>query len=290
MRMNGNSCSRSKGLTETRMDFSRRKLPKEAVTDMRLCMIESVRPYALMLAPAYVYMKVNEKFVAVKAPLDFFTPEELERLKPLGSFFFPSCVDAALRYRETARAVRSLLAWEPKPAKGGAAVLPPAPYELSDALLRLLAPLWGAQAAIEPFFVSTFANELCELLPGDLLKSARDRDVVGYERALLVSGWAVLLALLLGHADLAYLNRLRLGVFREAVGADPAGFAPEITEEASAIHAAHGTRALPSGHFATRASRAGAKLAGRMGRLRELAQAAGQSAPSVFGEGGFVDA
>ena len=56
------------------MDFSRKKLPPDAAEKMRNCPIHSVQPYALMIAPAYVYMKVNKKFVAVKAPLDFFTP------------------------------------------------------------------------------------------------------------------------------------------------------------------------------------------------------------------------
>jgi len=70
------------------MDFRQRKLPKEAAINLRISPIASVKPYALMIAPVYVFMRVNEKFVSVKAPLDFFTPEELERLKSFESFFF----------------------------------------------------------------------------------------------------------------------------------------------------------------------------------------------------------
>ena len=64
------------------MDFSNRKLPVSAAPNMRSVPIGELKPYSLMLAPVYVFLKRNERFVAVKAPMDFFTPEEIERLRP----------------------------------------------------------------------------------------------------------------------------------------------------------------------------------------------------------------
>jgi hypothetical protein len=61
------------------MEFSRKKLGQEAIRELRVCSIASVQPYALMLSPVYAYLPQNAKFVAIKAPLDFFTPEELAR-------------------------------------------------------------------------------------------------------------------------------------------------------------------------------------------------------------------
>src|SRR5689334_8605019 len=105
------------------MNFRPRKLPKEAAMNLRISPIVSVKPYSLMLAPVYVFMRLNEKFVSVKGPLDFFTPEELERLQPFESFFLPEFVDTALPFRQVARNVRALLSWQP--TAQGADQLPP---------------------------------------------------------------------------------------------------------------------------------------------------------------------
>ena len=155
------------------MYFRPTKLPREAAINLRISPIASVKPYSLMLAPVYVFMRLNEKFVSVKGPLDFFTPEELERLKPFESFFLPEFVDAALPFRQIARNVRRLVGWEPE--YKGEEQLPPAPYEVSDAVLRMIGPLWAPGLVIEPFFAAVFANELCELLPPEKLRAARDQ-------------------------------------------------------------------------------------------------------------------
>ena len=81
------------------MEFSKRKLPKEAAHQLRVCPIPSVQPYALMLSPVYVFMKANEKFVSVKAPLDFFTQEELSKLRMYDTFYMPDFVDRTLPFR-----------------------------------------------------------------------------------------------------------------------------------------------------------------------------------------------
>ena len=100
-------------------------------------------------------------------------------------------------------------------------ILSPASYELSDAALRLLAPLWEPGSRIDPFFVTLFAERLCEPLPRELIQETRDRSVDAFERALLRSSWAVFLALHLGYMDLSFLKRLRLQVFREIAQGQP---------------------------------------------------------------------
>jgi hypothetical protein len=276
------------------MDFRPRKLPKEAAINLRISPITSVKPYALMIAPVYVFMRINEKFVSVKGPLDFFTPEELERLKSFESFFLPEFVDAALPFRQVARDVKRLVGWEPK--IDGEAALPPAPYEVSDAVLRMLGPLWGAGLVIEPFFAAVFANELCDLLPVEKLRVARDEDVVRYERAVLRSGWAVFLALHLGYCDLPFLNQLQQRVFDASftgVGIPAVGRAAdvdELLEIAWASMGADATVAVRGEVFASHPGRSAQKIARRLTRIQDEAMILEtQPVPSIRGEKGFVD-
>jgi hypothetical protein len=171
-----------------------------------------------MMAPAYVYMKLNEKFVMMKGAFDFFTEEELERIKTFGSIFFPEEVDTALRFRKVASEVRELLSWNPETAvlhEREAIPLMLSSFELSDAVIRVIGPLWKPGPYIDPYFVSVFVNELCEIITPDLLKSYRDQSIADFEKAVLGSSWAVFLALHLGYNDLNFLNRLRLSVMHE---------------------------------------------------------------------------
>jgi hypothetical protein len=276
------------------MDFTRRKLPREAATQLRICPIASVKPYALMIAPVYVFMRLNEKFVSVKEPLDFFTPEELERLRPFESFFLPEFVDAALAFRQVARNVRALVGWQPE--SQGENQLPPAPYESSDAVLRMIGPLWGAGAVVEPFFAAVFANELCDLLPEQTLRSARDQDVAGYERAILRSGWAVFLALHLGYCDLPFLNSLLRRVFEASFtgvgipGVGPMGEVDELLEIVWASMGPNAAAPVRGDVFGQHPGRAAQKVAGRLGRvLKDGMIAEDQPVPTIYGERGFVD-
>src|SRR5687767_11667820 len=100
------------------MEFTHRKLPAEAYKELRICKVATMAPFALMLAPVYVFMKLNKKFVSVKAPLDFFTPEELERLAPSVILFVPKFVDAVLPFRDAAHQVRALISLKPEEAQG----------------------------------------------------------------------------------------------------------------------------------------------------------------------------
>lgn len=316
------------------MEFHPRKLPPEAALNLRICPIHTVRPFALMLAPVYVFMKLNGKFVSVKAPLDFFTPEELERLKPFESFFLPEFVDVALPFREAARSVLSLLTWQPKPkasrstAKKSASELeapnlpeiplPPAPYELSDAILKILGGLWTPSAVadssgahsigLEPFFIAVFANELCETLPGEMIRAARDADVAKFELAVFRSSWAVFLALHLGYLEMGFLNALRYRVFTENIGAasvtaeSKESFRSEVDELVALANesldnaevrmireslvtgggAAPGTNPRSSGRIAQ-------KLTTRLERVKSQMLRTDQPLATIFGPKGFRD-
>jgi hypothetical protein len=290
------------------MNFTQRKLPREAAEKLRICPIHTVSPYALMLGPVYVFMKLNEKFVAVKGPMDFFTPEELQKLAPMESFFFTEFVDHSLNFRQTARACRALMVWNPQPsiAQVGESSypevpVPPSSFELSDALLRLIGPLWSASPqgpAIEPFFVAVFVNELCEPLPPEMLVQAREQDVLKYEHSILLSSWAVFLAIHLGHCDLAFLNALRVDAFRES-GIESgihlkSGTLGELMNLASRTIRDQDYAKLSQGLIVEleAKSRNGAKLASRLKRVQEKflkADGSAPQAPTIHGEKGFVD-
>lgn len=276
------------------MNFRPAKLPKEAAINLRISPIASVKPYSLMLAPVYVFMRLNQKFVAVKGPLDFFTPEELERLMPFESFFLPEFVDAALPFRQIARNVRRLVGWEPE--YRGEQQLPPAPYEVSDAVLRMIGPLWGVGLTIEPFFAAVFANELCDLLPPEKLRLARDQDVIGYERAILRSGWAVFLALHLGYCDLPFLNRLQQRVFDASftgVGVPSVGRASDVDELLEIVWASMGpsaAAAVKGELFSQHPCRSAQKVARRLERvLGDAMIIEEQPVATIYGARGFAD-
>ena len=63
------------------MDFTHRKLMTEAAIELKRVPVSQVSAYTIQFFPLYVFMKLNKKFVAVKSPLDFFIPAELEKFK-----------------------------------------------------------------------------------------------------------------------------------------------------------------------------------------------------------------
>ncbi len=277
------------------MEFVRKKLSiDEGETRLLSCPIESVSPYALMIAPVYVPLRANGKFVAIKGPLDFFSPEELARFRTFESLFFHESVEDALRFREVGRELRALLRWTPPiTATKDRIVLEPAPFEISDAVLKITGPLLGPDMTIEPFYVTVLVNEVCDLLPGSLLHASREKDVKQHELALFRSSLVVLLALILGKNELSFLNSLRIETLEleigervEIPGSDeirelqqlarqwiPNGDCDQIT--------------IPEADALTHL-RAERKLLRRLGRVRnEMAPDAPQ-APSLRGPRGFL--
>jgi hypothetical protein len=286
------------------MEFTRKKLPKDALGQLCQLSIHTVQPYALMLAPIYVLLKENEKFVSVKAPLDFFVPDELTRLSPYENFYLPDLVISILPYREAGARVKAILSWKraPKDKRDGSFLasvqLPPPPFEVSDAVLKILGPLWWDQgeqgAGVEPYFITIFVNELCELLPSEKLLYAREKDSENFEQALLKSSWVVFLALHLGYYNLDFLNELRLRVFQEVVDEKLPSLVTrnEVEELINIVHLyfrSSTLRLFKGDFFSSRIEKVSRKLASRLERIKAEMLSRNSSPPSIYGEKGFID-
>lgn len=192
------------------MLFEAKKLEVESADELLQCPISTVRPYALMLAPIYVFMKRNEKFVSVKGPLDFFTPEELAAFASYGSFHLPKTVAELTAFQTSAKLVREML-------KEARAPFPPAPYELSDEVIKVVAPIWGSNVEISPFCAAIFADELCGNLDADELIYGRDTAIVRHDLGLLLSGLLVFILVHSGGYDLEQLIKIRSETYSRTV-------------------------------------------------------------------------
>ena len=192
-----------------------KKLAVETIEDLLQCGINTVEPYALMLAPVYVFMKLNDKLVSVKAPLDFFTPEELNHLSRYEVFYIPKSVQQGSRFQTSAKLLRNLLKAERSEEK-----LSPAVYEVSNEVLLAMASLWGSELRVEPFYSAVFADELCGSLPPDNILVARETAVVRHEMGILLTGVLTFVLLQLGWLDLDRLTQIRLDVYQAIVESD----------------------------------------------------------------------
>ncbi len=285
-------------------------MTRESATKLRRCPVDSVSPYALMLSPVYIWFNRNKKFLAVKSPLDFFTPEELERYQKLQNFFVPESVDAAIPFQSAAQSAKAIMSWVPKtkaqynPGKEGKEsypeiLLPVSPYEISDAMIQILGPLWAEGLRIEPFFVSVFCSELCDLLPGEVLEAARNQNIDQFETAILRSAWAVFLALHLGKCELIYLNRLRRKIFDLTMEEkyNPKSkiipiFGDEQKELFQLVRACipnPNVQVLSGRSFDERDERIAHKLFGRFSRVENKLIKKNAPMPSIFGPKGFCD-
>lgn len=287
--------------TEHKLEFTNRKLPRQSLEKMSRCAISSVKPHTLMSSPVYVYLKANEKFVAVKGPLDFFTPEELERLAPYQAFYLPEFFEDSAPYRDAAKKVRALLLEPAAVGKGGAGdgnvSLGAPPFEVSDSILSLMGPLWwrqkGGKPGIEPFLLILFINELLDPFDPEFLKRAREASVEAFERGLARACWAVFMALHLGYCDLEYLGRVRERVIQENVwqAAPPErkSEVDEIIALASNSLRTIGLRQLSAEYFDRRPERVSLKMISRLERIEQAFLSSGRGAPSIYGERGFID-
>jgi hypothetical protein len=274
------------------MHFSRAKIAIEESRVWRKCPIDTVGAYALMLAPVYVRMEANQKYVAVKAPLDFFTPAELSKYAKFGHFYFTEAVDQSLVFRETGRKIRAVLSWN---AKTHAGDVEPTNYELSDASLRLIAPLWGPFRRIEPFFVTTLINEICEPITPEALEKARDLGVDQFELAIARSSWAAFLGLHLGYVNLAHLSDLRRLVFEQNLEASTAhalisseqqGLEDWVKTLLPSLARAH----VDTRSFSERPDLLAKKITSRLERIeREQMIKEDATEWSIFGKKGFVE-
>jgi hypothetical protein len=279
------------------MRFREPKLNISAISSLERFAAKAIVPYTLMPAPVYVLLQQNQKLVAVKSPLDFFSAKDFERLHAITVFYMPRTVDATLPFTQAGQKIKMLLEWTPTKRSGESKfakpVLPKVPYELSNEILKIIGPLWGGKMRIEPFFVSLLVQAVCGLLPAEMLSGVRDKSVEVFEKAVLHSSWAVFLALHLGHCDLGFLNRLRLETFSVYLEDEKAKhhgpIVRELIEQGTELLAS-GVKGIEADTFATKENHIMQKMASRLGRIRDELVRPEHLCASVFGEGGFADA
>lgn len=186
------------------MDFSLKKFGIRDTERLVKVPVQNIKPYTLIRGPAYVLMRRNERYLAVRGPLDFFTPEDVERLANFSVIYFTQFVETVQPFEQAGRTLRRILLWLDESSN-----YPVNPYERSDAVVRILGPLWSADLQMEPFFATVLVEEICGPLPADLLQRSRNAGVSAFERRLLDASGVVLLLLLLGEGDLGHLQRVR---------------------------------------------------------------------------------
>jgi hypothetical protein len=192
------------------MLFEAKKLEMESAEDLFQCRVSTVKPFALMMGPVYVFMKRNQKFVSVKAPLDFFTPEELSSLARYEEFFLPKSVSEVTPFQTAARVTRELI-------RANQNAFPPAPYEISNQVIQTLASIWGKESRVTAFCASVFTDEFCGQLDSGELLLGRESAVVKHELGLLLSGTLIFVLVHLGWYDLELLTQLRKEVYSRTI-------------------------------------------------------------------------
>jgi hypothetical protein len=195
---------------KVRMNFKDRTIELSQIESLYPCRVDTVTPYSLMIAPVYVLMRRNEKLVCVKAPLDFFTEEELESLKRYEVIYLPVSIKEVGRFQTAARLHRSFI--DPVNPIGARA-----PFEISHQVMRATAPLWGAGLRVEAFFASIFADELCGPLPADRLMQGRETAIVRHEEGILLGGALTFILVQLGWHSLFTLKWIREQVYLRTV-------------------------------------------------------------------------
>jgi len=283
------------------MDFTNRKLPRNAASELRRLPLGDLQPFAFMFSPVYVFLKRNEKFIGIKAPLDFFVESEIEKVQPYGTLYVTPFVDQVAPFREAGRRVKKILSGRQSVSDrdevGYPEVkLPPPPWEVSDTVLGVVGPLWGKDLRIEPFFATAFVQDLCGSLPEELLLGSRDSDVVLHEKAIFRSTWAVFLALHLGLCDLEWLKTLRARVFARVSGqAEKSGQvadSPDIIEllklTDSAAFDDEGLQPLSGDAFQYDDFRLALKINSRLERVKKEFAPRSSYQGSVRGKKGFL--
>lgn len=285
-------------LLRERMRYRLKKLPLDAAENLRPFPVDALEPYRPVPAPVYVRLAKNEKFVSIKGPMDFFTPREIDRLRSADALYFSDFIDRIEPFRQAARRIKAILSWQ-APSRDG---LEPAPYELSDSVLRTLANLWSTHSIkgeqhlrMETFHAVVFANEFCDPLPEDRVLQAREADVDRYELGILRSGLAVFLALHLGYLDRALLNQLRSKIFLEAVKLQSLSrripFSKEFNELMIWVEGLVDTPnvvTLSTDQFAYSLNRVSQKLKSRLFRVRRDLCTHPLPWNSVYGENGIL--
>lgn len=189
------------------------KLPKEAVQSLRRVRLDVVAPFETLMAPVYVYLPKNGKFVAIKLPLQHFSPAELEKYKPYENFYLPEFIDQLAPFQRAGEAVRNVLEMTERKVirtndGKGYVNLAIAQHELDDAVLEIVSRLWNSNVRIEPFFLCFFANEVCVPLTPQTITEAVETNTDLFETGLLRASAGVFLALHIGYCEPRVLSRI----------------------------------------------------------------------------------
>lgn len=287
------------------MYFSVRKIIADSVTQLVERPIHSIKPFSLMYAPVYLYLKKNQKYVSIKAPLDFFAPDELSKLSSHESVFILPFIESLKPFQEEAERLRKLITFNNEiqwTFGSGEAVhleISPVPFELSNEILKTIGPLWWKSEkngiGIEPFYTVVFVDYLCDPFPNESLLKARENGVDFLEMGILVSSWLVFLALHLGYSDLDFLNYLRRSSFAFKAFNHPIvtanGELDELIQAAEVSLQDHwsqkGVHFIQAEFFSTKKGRVFKKLGDRLARVREEFVSQG-TPPSIYGDKGFI--
>lgn len=209
------------------MRFRDPKLHLSEESNLRKVERSYFKPYVVLVSPVYVKLSLNEKFVAIKAPLQFFTEEELKNWASHEYFYMPGFVDQVALYQSAGVSVRKLLSIHEtvdlKVFKEGKIhnqkiQITSSSVVQNNETLKLLAPLWGTSISIEPFFASFCGNEVCDAFQGETLLRAENVSVENFELSFVRANSAVFFALHLGWRNIADLTKFRDWVFLKSIG------------------------------------------------------------------------
>lgn len=213
-----------------------KKLPPEAASDLKSEPIRIDRAYALTWSPVYVFLRRNQKFVAVKGPKDFFTPDELKKLSPFENFFIPKRSTEIDYYQEKGRNLRRYLesikheedslASNPDPKEA-----PTASYEVSAFTMDKICEIWGTRRHLMNWEVVAYIDSICHGVAGDHWLRLREISIQEFDRILAHSSWIIFFALHLGYTDIDLLSRYRSELFRRSLSSGDLELSiPELDE------------------------------------------------------------
>lgn len=285
------------------MHFKTKKLPKEKAAQLEPFPVHTAEPFRPLPAPVYVLLAHNQKLVSIKGPFDFFSGQDLVKMKAGGTYYYGPILKRVEPFLLAAGEVKKMLGWSQPTATR---VLEAAPYEISDAILRKMASLWAPVSSsgsskdevigVESYFAVAFANELCDPMPGSRLEMVRDRDPDLYEIALLRSGVFVFLALHLGYMDVKLLSDLRYRFFNELIKMTSVQNIIPMSQELSElkrwtenlIHSPE-VRLISSEQFQFSISRVTQKLKARLFRVRSELSDPNAELAHTYDDGGLGD-
>ncbi len=288
------------------------RLPLSEVASLQEFSIQSAESFRPLLVPVYLLLEKNQKLISIKGPFDFFTPKDFDKLGTQNKLYFSAFIESVNPFTDAAFEIRQAIEWG---ESGTTGALGPTSYEISDAILRILARLWAeapiavsaeqvaedpneksSHIGIESFFIAAFANRFCNPLPPEWIEEAYEADVEKYEQALLKAGAMVFFALHLGYLDFTVLNRIYRRVFSLTAGITGDGEAFLISKELQDLQqwlditiSSSDIQTFSSDQFQVGKSRAAKKLQGRLFRIRQDLMNPDSTAPSVYGEKGIYD-